>query len=92
MSEITIDELSKKAIHRAGIDLYGIEDAILLIKLCQKAKLPILGIDAFKIFGDKIQPSMENSIDLSLENKNYDLALNFLTDRRNLEFMYEIVY
>lgn len=92
MSEITIDELSQKAIHRAGIDLYEIEDAILLIKLCKKTKLPILGIDAFKIFGDKIQPSMENSIDLSLDNKNYDLALDFLTDRRNLEFMYEIIY
>lgn len=92
MSEITIDELSQKAIHRAGIDLYEMEDAILLIKLCQQAKIAILGIDAFKIFGDKIQPSMENSIDLSLESRSYDRALQFLTDRRTMGFMYEIVY
>lgn len=92
MSEITIGELYQKAIHRHGIDLYDAEDAILLIKLCQQAQIPILGIDAFKLYDDKIQPSMENSIDLSLENNNYDLALCFLTDRRNMGFMYEIVY
>lgn len=92
MREITIAELSQKAIHRHGIDLYDAEDAILLIKLCQQAQIPILGIDAFKLYDDKIQPSMENSIDMSLESKNYDLALRFLTDRRTAGFIYEIVY
>lgn len=92
MSKITIEELAKRAIHRSGIDLYNIDDAMLLIKLCQQASLPILGIDAFKICGDKIQPSMENSIDLSLEKESYDIAMNFLTERCNLKFLYEIVY
>ena len=92
MSKITIEELAKRAIHRSGIDLYNIDDAMLLIKLCQRASLPILGIDAFKICGEKIQPSMENSIDLSLEKESYDIAMNFLTERYNLKFLYEIVY
>lgn len=92
MSEITIDELYQKAIHRHGIDLYDAEDAILLIKLCQQANILVLGIDAFRLYGDKIQPCMENSIDLSLENGNYDLALQFLADRRTAGFLYEIVY
>ncbi len=92
MSKIIIEEFAKRAIHRSGVDLYNIDDAILLIKLCQQASLPILGIDAFKIYGNKIQPSMENSIDLSLEKESYDVAINFLTERCNLEFLYEIVY
>lgn len=92
MSKITIEELEKRAIHRSGIDLYNLEDAMLLIKLCQQESLPILGIDAFKICGEKIQPSMENSIDLSFEKESYHIAMRFLTDRCNLKFLYEIVY
>lgn len=92
MSKITIEELEKRAIHRPGIDLYSFDDAMLLVKLCQQASLPILGIDAFKICGDKIQPSMENSIDLSLEKESHNVAINFLVKRRNLNFLYEIVY
>lgn len=92
MKAITIDELSQKAIHRYGIDLYDVENAMLLIKLCQQANIPVLGIDAFRLYGDKIQPCMENSIDLSFENGNYDLALQFLADRRTAGFLYEIVY
>ena len=92
MSEISIDELSKRAIQRSGIFLYNVNDAILLIELLQQASVPVLGVDAFKIYGDKIQPSMENSIDLSLEKKSHDFAVKFLTDRYNLGFVYEIVY
>ena len=43
---------------------------MLLIKLCQQESLPILGIDAFEICGEKIQPSIENSIDLSFEKES----------------------
>lgn len=89
---MTIEELTKRAMHRPGIDLYSVEDAILLVRLCQQASIQILGIDAFKIYGDKIQPIMENSVDLSEDDDSYNSAIKFLTDRYNLSFMYEIVY
>lgn len=92
MSKITIDEFSQRSIHRLGIDLYTVEDALILVELCRQASLPILGIDAFKLCGDKIQPSMANSIDLSSEKECYDIAIKFLVDRSNLTFVYEIVY
>ncbi len=92
MSEITIDELTKRAIQRSGIELYSVEDSILLIQLCQQSSFPILGIDAFKILEGKIQPSMENSIDLSMEKECYNIAIEFLTKRCDLNLMYEIVY
>lgn len=92
MSRITIEELSKRAIQRPGVDLYTVEDALVLVKLCQQASTPILGIDAFIIYADKVQPSLENSIDLSFVNNCYDVATRFLTDRYNLNFVYEIVY
>ena len=87
-----MDELVKRAVHRFGIDLYSAEDAMLLIKFCQQASIPVLGIDAFKIREEKIQPSMENSIDLSSKENAHDIAIQFLTDRYNLDFMYEVVY
>ena len=89
---MTIAEFSKRAIHRHGVDVYNVEDAIMLVKLCQQEARPVLGIDAFRIFGAYIQPYMEHSIDLSYEKKCYDVAISFLTDRRNLDFVYEIVY
>ncbi len=92
MNEMTLEEFSKRAIHRPGLDVYTAEDAILLVKLCQQASLPVLGVDAFKLFGDKIQPFMEHSIDLSNENESHDKAIKFLTDRLGMDFVYEIVY
>ena len=96
---MTIEELSKKAIHRPGMDLYSVEDAILLVNLCRQASLPVLGIDAFTLLEGGIRPDMGNSIDLSTkkydkfkEEEKYDLAIQFLVDRRKLNFVYEIVY
>ena len=92
MSDMTLEQFSEKAIHRPGIELYSIDDAIELVKLCQKKAIPVLGIDGFKIYGKKIQPSMENSIDLSDQNESYGVALSFLHNRHDLDLLYEIVY
>ncbi len=92
MEKITVDEFSKRSIKRHGIELYNREDAINLVYLCQQENIKVLGIDAFILFGDAIQPSMENSIDLSYEENGYELAKKFLNDRVNTEFVYEIVY
>ena len=90
MRKNAIDEFSKRAIHRASVDLYKFNDAIMLVELCKEHKVPILGIDAFMIYGDKIQPNLEHSIDLSYENDYYHLALQFLNNRKNTDFVYEV--
>ena len=81
-----------KAIIRAGIHFYGYGDALELINLCQKASLPILGIDSFIVTDTKTQPFMEHSIDLSFSENSYKQAKAFLELKKHKGFVFEIVY
>lgn len=92
MSKEILDKFSANATHRYGIDLYCIDDAITLVKMCQGEAVPVLGLDAFILEGNKTQPSMDNSIDLSYEADCYSIAIDFLEKRRNSNFLYEVVY
>ncbi|ETA81932.1 hypothetical protein [Youngiibacter fragilis] len=81
-----------KAIIRAGIHFYEYEDALELINLCQKASLPILGIDSFIVTETKTQPFLEHSIDLSYSENSYEQAKDFLKLRKCKGFVFEVVY
>lgn len=87
-------EFKSKAIIRGGLFLFSKKNAILFIEACQKKKIGILGIDGFILKEDKIQPSMENSIDFSscysLEEKVYSQSINFL-NLMDEELFFEIV-
>jgi len=54
-----------KAINRSGILLFSKEDALLFIEACKESKIQILGIDAFYLWGDYTQPSLDNSVNFS---------------------------
>ena len=45
--------------------LFAKEDAFSFIDACKTYNISILGIDSFFLFDDKIQPSLDNSIDFS---------------------------
>lgn len=92
MKNFSLEEISKKSIKRMGIELYNFEDAVIIVKTCQKNNIPILGIDSFILHDNKIKPSMTNSIDLSYETNCHKLALDFLQQRKQSNFIYEIVY
>ena len=66
--------------------------AIAVIAKLEDAKVPVLGLDGFKIFGEKIQPSLEQSMDLSKQSSSsWDLAKKFLADRMNSDLFFEII-
>ena len=86
--------LEDKAINRSGILLFSKENALLFIEACKESKIQILGIDAFYLWGEYIQPSLENSIDFSSseymqkEKNIYSEAINFLKEKsENLFFV-----
>jgi hypothetical protein len=85
-----------KAIFRSGIMFLTKENALLFVEACEKNIVQILGIDAFYLSENIIQPSMENSVDFSSseyvqKSENiYSEALNFLTEKSEKLF-FEIV-
>lgn len=80
-----------RALIKGGLMLFSKNDAVQFIRECHKQKIKILGIDSFRLIGDKIQPSLENSIDFSVTNEttNYEKAENFI-DATSDEFYFEI--
>lgn len=86
-----------KAIIRGGIMLFSKEDALLFVKACENNEIQILGMDAFYMTENYMQPSLDNSIDFSSsgyipkEKNIYLEAVNFLKEK-NEELFFEIVY
>lgn len=69
------------------------EDAIQFVSECEKRNIRILGVDSFRVFGDKIQPSLEDSIDFSMTNETteYRKAQSFIRSRSD-GFLFEITH
>ena len=94
MSMNKVEKLfSNRAILRGGIYLYSKPDAIKFIKECEKENIMLLGIDAFFLTATTTQPSMDNSVDYSMqpiEKTIYDLAIEFL-EKRDDQLCFEII-
>lgn len=71
-------------------------DAKNFIVECEKENIPILGIDAFSINNDYIQPILDKSIDFTsyqykkLNTNNYALAKKHIDEQSN-DIYFEIV-
>lgn len=90
-----VEELFKnKLLFFGGVMLLSKNNAIRFIIECKNENIRILGIDSFLLVDDKIQPSLDNSIDLSrstqTNTETCDAALDFVNsiDER---FHFEIV-
>lgn len=59
---------------------------------CEFNKINIVSLEAFRVNGNGIQPSQENSMDFNPNEKNWNHAINFLTADANAEYIYEIWY
>jgi len=81
-----------KAIIRGNTHYYGYENAIELVNICQHNGLTILGVDSFIVTETKTQPFMEHSIDLSDSQNSYEDAKAFLNLKKDLGFVFEVVY
>ena len=80
------------AIIRAKTHYYEYDDALNLIGRCQEASIPVLGIDSFIVTATRTQPFIEHSIDLSYSKNSYKEAKSFLQTKKDMGFVFEVVY
>jgi hypothetical protein len=85
-----------KAIIKGGIMLLSKPDALLFLNECKVSGIQIIGIDAFYLIGENIQPSLDNSADFSFSefqrtpDDAFSEVMNFLTEKSD-ELYFEIV-
>jgi hypothetical protein len=90
-------EFDDRAVLRGGLRLFRPADAIDLIRKCREAGVRVLGLDAFRVFPNAIQPDMEHSIDYSsppytrLLQNSWQHAERFVRDREATAFFVEVV-
>lgn len=89
-------QFKEKAIVRGSIMLFTKENALSFVKACKESGIQILGIDAFHLLEENIQPSLDNSVDFSSSEYSlsaediYSEAINFLRGKSDNLF-FEIV-
>lgn len=85
-----------KAIILGNTPLYKYDDAMHLIDLCEKHNIAVLGIDSFVVIENGVQPFLEHNIDFSSDESilanSYKLARDFLTLKKDYDFLFEIVH
>lgn len=80
-----------------GVLLLSKDDALQMVMACLAEGVRILGIDGFYVYGDAIQPSLENSADFSSKEQQasyldpaFSNPVDFLRTR-NDQLMFEVV-
>ena len=92
MGDIIKEKYQDKAILYGNMRLYFISTAKDVINDCKKNNIKIIGLEAFKLTGKGIQPSQEHSIDFNIDGDNWQKADDFLSNVRDLTYLYEIWY
>jgi hypothetical protein len=89
------DEFRKLGEIRGGVLMLSPENAVKMVQRCRKRQIRILGIDGFLLSNRATRPVMEESIDLSRWQNDapscWDLAKNFLEQRKSTELHFEVV-
>lgn len=87
--------INDKAVTRGGINLFSKDNAVKFIKLCEKYKISILGIDGFYLEADKTIPSIENSVDFTRTSLGLEETFKIAKEhvnKQNESLYFEIVY
>jgi len=92
MTDILKEKYRNKAVVYDNIWMYFIKTAKELIEDCEKNQKKITALEAFKLSGEGIQPSQEHSIDFIPQEGNWSKAIEFLSDDKNAEYLYEVWY
>jgi hypothetical protein len=72
-----------KAIIRPGTFLLKPIDAIEFLTECQKQEINILGVDAFYLVEEKVQPSLMHSVDFT-SSRRREMDINVYDEVRKL--------
>ena len=90
-------EFRVKAIVHGGVKLFEADLALKIIEKCRNSKKRVLGFDAFRMIGDKIQPILECGIDYTsstnkIKSENiWDDASTRIKNLSDKNFLFEIV-
>lgn len=92
-----LEHFEDKGLRRGGILLLRPNIAILFVKECMDVGVRILGIDAFRIGEDFVQPVIEHSVDFTGKKRYhpkmaYGKSLEILEDLLDSELFFEIIY
>jgi hypothetical protein len=81
-----------KAVVYDNIWMYFIKTAKEVIYDCEKNKIKIVVLEAFKLTGEGIQPSQEHSVAFNVNEDNWSKAIDFLSNIKDTSYLYEIWY
>ena len=92
MTDIIKQKYKKRAVRYSKIWMYFVNTAIEVINDCREHQIKIYALEAFRVFGQGIQPDMEHSVDFVNNDGNWDEAIAFLSTEENAAYLYEIWY
>jgi hypothetical protein len=85
-------EFESVAAIRGGVCLLSGLDAMRFIEQCERHGVDIEGIEGFKMYGERIQPWQEHSMDLQGKREgNQSIAKEFIQSRLNCDLWFEVV-
>ena len=86
-----IDRFRPYGFQPCGILFFTPDIALGVIDEAEKARIPVLGVDAFIIRLNFHQPWSEHSIDLSSLDAGWNEARDLITSKKHLGLVFEIV-
>ena len=92
MTDVIKEKYARKAVIYDNIWMYFIMTAKEVIIDCEINQNKIMGLEAFKLTGEGIQPSQEHSIDLNTNEDSWRKAIDFLSNIKDTDYLYEIWY
>lgn len=94
--ELVMHKFRDRAVKRGGLLLFSGRDALCVIDEARLQGIKVLGIDGFYLFEKATQPSLEDSIDFTVNRQAvksdlYDTAAAFIKRHANQGLHFEIV-
>ena len=85
------EQFAPVALRRGSVFLLSPSDALRFVDECERNGVVILGVEGFKVFGEKIQPFQEHSFDLYGEKaKNHAITRDFIQQRLKTDIWFEV--
>jgi RHS repeat-associated protein len=85
------EQFAQVALRRGSVFLLSASDSLRFVDECERNGVDILGVEGFKVFGEKIQPVQEHSFDMRGEKtNNHAIAREFIQQRVHLDIWFEV--
>ena len=79
------------ALQRGSVFLLSPSDVLRFVDECERNGVDILGVEGFKVFGEKIQPFQEHSFDLyGQKANNHSIIRDFIQQRLKSDIWFEV--